>query len=378
MPKYTSRRRRSIQRNHDRIRGSVPRDRRHLLHWAARGTHADYEKLRALAKRVRGRVPSYIDQGAIDTIAESGSRRRMAEGVKESGFLDSLAWLIDQVPGGGGGWIKDLAQGALKPFRGDSVNEEDETYAMLLDQAYKDAPKDSMGQWTLVPELGSDYVQVYDNIDGHRYIAVRGTKLHGNWEELGTDLGHDAGLAVGLNPSNIVGDELQRILDQTAPGTIIDVGGHSLGTSLIAKAYDDNGELQDRIRQTYMYNPVFSPIAPRNVTDKYEQDERVRWFIDLLDPVSLGDLGGQGPKNAVYRTTFSWNPMAVHSLTAWGEGTDMPGKEDVAPQLPKETDVPVGNDNGDLPTKGLEQAFGSSGTLLDFGTDNWEASAFGL
>ena len=113
---------------------------------------------------------------------------------------------------------------------------------------------------------------------------------------------------------------------------------------------------------------------------KYEQDERVRWFIDLLDPVSLGDLGGQGPKNAVYRTTFSWNPMAVHSLTAWGEGTDKPGREDVAPQLPKEAeaDVPVGDDNSDLPTKGLEQAFGSSGTLLDFGTDNWEASAFGL
>jgi len=132
------------------------------------------------------------------------------------------------------------------------------------------------------------------------------------------------------------------------------------------------------------------------VTDKYEQDERVRWFIDLLDPVSLGDLGGQGPKNAVYRTTFSWNPMAVHSLTAWGEGTDMPGKEDVAPQPSKETDAPVGDD---LPTKGLEQALGSSskqslstselrsssggqgpssGTLLDFGTDNWEASAFGL
>ena len=378
MPKYTTRRRRSIQRNRARIRGSIPRDKRHLLHWSAKGTHDDYEKLRQHAKRVRHRVPSYIDQASIESIVEGASRRSLAENMNEDTFLDSLAWLIDQVPGGGWGWIKDLAQGALKPFRGDSVNEEDETYAMMLDQAYKDAPKDTMGQWTRVPELGSNYVQVYDNIDGHRYIAVRGTKLHGNWQELGTDLGHDAGLAVGLNPSNIVGDELQRVLDNTAPGVVVDVGGHSLGTSLIAKAYDDNGELQDRIRQTFMYNPVFSPIAPRNVTDKYEQDERVRWFIDLLDPVSLGDLGGQGPKNAVYRTTFSWNPMAVHSLTAWGEGTDLPGKEDVAPQPSKETDVPVGNDNGDLPTKGLEQALGSSGTLLDFGTDNWEASAFGL
>ena len=79
---------------------------------------------------------------------------------------------------------------------------------------------------------------------------------------------------------------------------------------MVAKAYDDNGELQDRIRQTYMYNPVFSPIAPRNVTDKFEQDERVRWF-----PVSLGDLGREGPKNAVYRTNFSWTNGGAHGTT---------------------------------------------------------------
>ncbi len=58
-----------------------------------------------------------------------------------------------------------------------------------------------------------------------------------------------------------------------------------------------------------------------------------------------------------------------------GEGTDMRGKEDVAPQPSKETDAPVGDE---LPTKGLEQAHGSSGTPLDFGTDKWEASAIGL
>ena len=378
MPKYTTRRRRSIQRNQARIRGTVPRDKRHLLHWSARGTHTDYEKLKAHAKRVRHRVPSYIDSAAIDSIAEHGSRRRMAESVHEDTFLDGLAWLIDQVPSGGGWqWIKDLAQGALKPFRGDSINEEDEMYASLLDQAYKDAPKDTMDQWTRVSELGSNYVQVYDNIDGHRYVAVRGTKIHGNWQELGADLGHDVGLAVGLDPANLVGDELQRVLDNTKPGTVIDVGAHSLGTALVSKAYDDNGELQDRIRQTYFYNPVFSPIAASNVTDKYEQDERVRFFIDLLDPVSLGDLGREGPKNAVYRTNFTWNPMAMHSLTAWNEGTDRPGREDVAPPLPKEEDVRMGDNRNDLPTEGLAQATGSSGTLLDFG-DGWDTTSFGL
>ena len=76
-----------------------------------------------------------------------------------------------------------------------------------------------------------------------------------------------------------------------------------------------------------------------------------------------------------------WDEESNPTFTFAAKGdVDKPGREDVAPQLPKEAeaDVPVGDDNSDLPTKGLEQALGSSGTLLDFGTDNWEASAFGL
>ena len=224
MPRYTTKRRRSVQRNVARIKKSVSRDRRRMLHWAARGTHADYDKLRKHAKKVVDRTPSYVDAAHVQDIADKGSRRHLAERVHDSSFLDSLAWLIDQVPGGSWNWIKQAAQGALKPFRGDDINEQDEVYALLLDQAYKDDPKDHMGQWVRVPELGSDYVQVFDSPDQHRYVAVRGTKLHGTWQELGNDLREDAGLAVG-HPTNIVGDELQRILDHTRPGTIVDVAG---------------------------------------------------------------------------------------------------------------------------------------------------------
>ena len=377
MPSYTTKRRRSNQRNAARIKKSVSRDRRHLLHWAVRGTHADYEKLRAHAKKVRHRVPSYIDEATVESIATQGSRRHLAENVHKGGFLDGLAWLIDQVPGGNWTWIKQAAQGALKPFRGDSINEEDELYALLLDQAYKDEPKDTMGQWIRNEDLGSDYVQVYDNVDGHRYVAVRGTKVHGTWGELGTDLGHDAGLAVGMDPANLVGKELQRILDNTRPGTIVDIGGHSLGTSLIAKAYDENSDLQDRIRQTFLFNPVFSPLAHSNVTDKYESDERVRWFIDLLDLVSIGDLGSAGPANAVYRTNFSWNPIGPHDLTAWAGDYQIP---DVVNQKAKEFDVAdlgVDQPSNESSGGGMEQAFGAGG-FLDFGSENWDASTFGL
>ena len=79
-------------------------------------------------------------------------------------------------------------------------------------------------------------MQVFDNPNGHRFIGVRGTKIHGTWGELGADLKEDAGLVGGLDPTNRVGEELQRILDNTRPGTVVDIGGHSLGTSLIGNA----------------------------------------------------------------------------------------------------------------------------------------------
>ena len=376
MPSYTTKRRRSRQRNVARIKKSVSRDRRQLLHWSAKGTHQDYEKLRAHAKKVVHRTPSYIDQDVVTDIAENASRRMLAENVHGSSFLDGLAWTLDQVPGGNWTWIKQAVQGAMKPFRGDSLTEQDELYALLLDQAYKDEPKDHLGQWVRDPELGSEFVQVYDNADGHRYIAVRGTKLHGTWAELGADLKQDAGLAVGLDPTNIVGEELQRILDHTRPGTVVDIGGHSLGTSLIGKAFEDNPDLQDRIHQSFFYNPVFSPVAlTGNALEKYEADDRVRWFIDLLDTVSLGNLGSAGPSNAVYRSTFGWNPIGPHDLSTWGDGISQDALADVPSSKPK--DVGLSEPSPPVAADGMGQAFGE-GSFLDFGAESWNPADFGL
>ena len=111
----------------------------------------------------------------------------------------------------------DAGPNSGRILQGGLANEQDELYAQLLDQAYHNDPKDHLGQWVRDPELASDFVQVYDNVDGHRFIAVRGTKLHGTWDELGADLQQDAGLAIGLDPTDIVGNELQRILDNTRP-----------------------------------------------------------------------------------------------------------------------------------------------------------------
>ena len=109
MPSYQSKRRRSRQRNVARIKKSVSRDRRQLLHWSAKA-HKDYDRLRSHAKKVANRAPSYVDQEVVNDIADKGSRRFLAENVHKNSFLDGLAWVIDQVPGGSWNWIKQAAR----------------------------------------------------------------------------------------------------------------------------------------------------------------------------------------------------------------------------------------------------------------------------
>jgi hypothetical protein len=46
----------------------ISRDPTKLLRWAAKGTLRDYEKLAALAKKMRTRVPEFVDAAAIDKI----------------------------------------------------------------------------------------------------------------------------------------------------------------------------------------------------------------------------------------------------------------------------------------------------------------------
>ena len=132
------------------------------------------------------------------------------------------------------------------------------------------------------------------------------------------DLTEDARIALTGRSDNLVGEELRNVLDHTEPGRTVDIGGHSLGTSLVLTAYDNDDSLQDRVHQTYLYNPAMSPFSVReNVTQKYESDDRVRYFIDLLDPISVGGIGSVGPRNVVYRTGWE-RGLGTHALLSWG------------------------------------------------------------
>jgi len=314
MPHYRSRSRSRKIREKKRIRAQVPRDKRKLSHWAVRGSHKDYQKLRDHATKLAPNRPSYVTDGALDLL-QNANRRSLIEATHEHDnhwFTDGLAWMLDQVPSGVGfDWFKGLGQAGLKPFRGDHLSEVDEQYARLVNEAYKEGADPTFEHWQHQREFDSNYITVYDNEDNHRFVAVRGTKMNL------TDLGQDALIGFEGRPHNLIGDEIKRVLDNTEPGRIVDVGGHSLGTSLILTAFDNDDSLQDRVHQTYLYNPAMSPLTSKNVTQQYEGDDRVRYFIDLLDPVSVGGIGSKGPKNAVYRTSYH-NPLHSHQLTQWG------------------------------------------------------------
>ena len=378
MPKYKTRKIRAAIKRRNAAVKVVPRDKRMLMRSARKGTAKDYDKLRELAGAKVQDAPNWVDPGTLEKLSKTG-HRGLQELIKNQtperpsdeqpqyfgGKLvhkvtDALSWLISTLTPGGKknpmSWMTALPQYALKPFRGEMQTEVDEQYARLISGGYRlpgTRPDELMG-WNRVPKYDSNYVSVWDNPDGHRFVSVRGTKPHKN--DVSTDLIHDAHIAVRGTTSDVVGPELQHILDDTEPNKIVDVGGHSLGTVLILQAYAKNKDLQARVHLTRLYNPAYNPSllahsAMPSVAKDFEQDPRVRYLINVGDVVSMGGFGGEGPKNVVYRTpignTIHWNetgggldPLHLHLLRQW-QGPYWDGLPDYKPEpTPEDTALP--------------------------------------
>ena len=220
-------------------------------------------------------------------------------------FSDALSWILDKVPLGNWLWPVAATQGALKAHKGDSENEVDAEYARLVSAAYKDDRPFVQDHWRRQTQFDSEYIAVWDNPDGHRLITVRGTKG-------AQDIGQDVLLGAVGQTTNRIGDELRVILDSTDRDSIVDVAAHSLGTGFVLQGYNANREIYDRVHETYLYNPAYSPFV-RGLSDQYEQDENVRFFINLGDPVSIGGIGHKPPANVVFRQPS----LNMHSLSQW-------------------------------------------------------------
>ena len=365
MPKYKTKKVRAALKRRKSAIKAVPRDKRLLLRWARTGTPKDYEKLNKLANRSLLEVPNWVDMETVKKLGKAGQlglnqmvkdqkperpsdeKAHYLGGKMMHKVTDALSWLISVAGGGKNNpvpWLGSLPQYALKPFKGEYETEVDQQYARLMSGGYKhigNRPPEVLG-WKRVPKWDFRYVSVWDNPDGHRFIAVRGTDfahMH--------DIKHDINIARTGTTTDEIGRDLQSILDDTDPSRIVDIAGHSLGTVLVLEAFKNNPDLQSRIHMTRLYNPAYNPQLVElgwmpSIAKEYEQDPRVRYFINLGDVVSLGGFGGEGPKNVVYRTplgnTVQWSetgggldPYHLHTLRQW-QGAYWDGLPDWQPE----------------------------------------------
>ena len=316
MPTYRSRAKTSNKtRRKPKVPKRLPRDPAKLFRWAAYGSSSDYERLRELARKARRSLPTHIDGEAFERLMHV-DRLSMIEEIQASEqhnvsagwFLDGLNWLLDKVPWGNWAWPVSAAQSGINSMKGDGLNEVDEQYARLVGATYGSTAERPyvIDHWKRQTQFDSSYISVWDNPDGHRLIAVRGTQ---GTEDIGQDL------LIGLTGAsgNLIRDDLLQILAATPTGVVVDLAAHSLGTSLALQAYGDKS-IYNAIHETYLYNPAYSPLV-RGSADAYERDANVRYFINTLDPVSMGSLGHQAPSNVVFRA--QGDPVAAHKLAQW-------------------------------------------------------------
>ena len=370
MPRYTSKKKAAAKRRRKTVTKSISRDKRILKHWAVRGTARDYEKVRQYAAKFEADAPDYVMASEMDKL-KTVTRRSMLEDLHngdDNYFTNALAWLWSKIPGTKAWkWGSQLYTNSMKGFKGDSMTEQDEDYAKLTAATYSADRPEVVEHWTRLVKYDSTYCAVWQNRDGHLYIAVRGTEL------AASDLLQDISIMMAGRVPFVkeVAEEMQRILKDVDPDVIVDAGGHSLGTTLLLQAYDTPG-IKDRIRQTFLYNPAASPIAEvgtgaGNITEKYESDATVRYFVNLSDIVSSGLLGDEGPVNVVYRTGSPLHPLAAHSIDEWYPGTyDQLDKAQLPLEKAKDEFGNVVDPVGSGPVDPDDQFFS-----VRFGEDGW-------
>ena len=316
MPTYRTRNAPKKKRTR-RLPRKLPRDPRKLYRWAALGTAKDYEKLRNLARKARRSIPKHIDDQAFGRL-QTVDRLRLIEEIQASEqhnvsagfFLDGLNWLFGHVPWGNWIWPLRAAQTRINALKGDGLNEVDEQYARLVGATYgevQDRPY-VIDHWKRQTQFDSSYVSVWDNPDGHRVIAVRGTQG-------GADVGQDVLVGLSGRSSDLLYDEMLQIVAGTEQGRVIDLAAHSLGASLALEAMRHK-DVYSAVHETYLYSPAYSPFL-RGTTDAFEKDSSVRYFINTGDVVSLGGMGHAAPANVVYRS--DGNPLSAHKELAYQE-----------------------------------------------------------
>jgi len=208
----------------------------------------------------------------------------------------------------------------IKPVKGMPEDLRSKIYSYLLQVTYRGkGAKFAVNpyvkprlRYKRATEFDSNYISVWDGPDPTnplktvRVIACRGTEIR--WRHpirSIEDAFEDAKTYAKGFPDDLIHFEMARIMKATPKNVTIDVCAHSLGTSLVLETYMKTLKIEDRVRRTYLFNPVYSLFKYSGKTSEisrlFEDNIDCRWFLNTGDIVSVEGqdklLGGRWPKN---------------------------------------------------------------------------------
>merc|ERR1711964_958269 len=207
----------------------------------------------------------------------------------------------------------------IPPIKGMPEDLRSKVYSYLLLREYAGRSKVVMNPYLLpklsykrVPEFDSNYISVWDGPDPSdaskqvRVIACRGTEIRWSHPLRSLrDVHEDVKTYLKGFPDDLIHNEMSRIIKATPKDMVIDVCAHSLGTCLVLETYMKNLKVEDRVRRTYLFNPVYTPFHHSGKTSEvsrlFEDNQDCRWSLNTADIVSVEGqdkmLGGRWPKN---------------------------------------------------------------------------------
>ena len=298
-------------------------------------SEAQFQDIQQFAKTAQA---EHIHPGAFQDIANAESRQhliyglwqehhaRTKRGEKTGGGLgDALNWVGRKISSPlTGAW--NFAKNAHHYFTHDNtISEHTRLTAKMIAETYNadiSEREDRLGDYERVENMSTDWADVWLNNETKQItISVRGSR---DKEDFLVD---DARILGGLGPRDLVSSEIKDVFAKYGDDYDISCAGHSLGGSLVALALEKNDDLDPS--QILFFNPGTAPLPMmQDAVKHFSTDDRAYYYINAIDPVSIGELS-ETPTHLIMNSPVSWiNPVLNHTLGQWiNQGRDPDSEE---------------------------------------------------
>ena len=308
---------------------SAPRDQWQPLTSAHRQTvflrnlsREQFSQLQQAAKTARA---NHVHPGAFADIANAQSQEHLIFGLWQESHARNHRG--EKTGGGLGDALNYIGQTVSSPFVGawnfaknahhyfthdNTVSAHTRMTALMIQQTYNahiDERVKHIGHFQRDPHFSTDWLDVWVNHDTKQItVSCRGSR---DAEDFLVD---DARILASRGPRDLVSGQLRDIFNKFDDEYDISVAGHSLGGSLIALALERNQQLDPT--QILFFNPGTTPIG-QDAVRRFSSDDRAWYFVNAIDPVSMGALS-ETHAHLIMNSPQSWvNPVKNHTVAQW-------------------------------------------------------------